>query len=444
VGLTVAKLSDTLQTVFTAAAEQAARQAGLIRRRRLLTGPAFVQGLVFTWLRDPQASYEDLAAGVADAGAPLAVSALEGRFTPAAADCLRRVLEHAVGQLLAADPAAGTALAAFSDVCLDDASVIALPAALAGLWPGCGGRGQGGCRAALKLYVRLGLRGGALRHLQLLPGRTADQSAPLQALPLPPGGLRVADLGFFDLDALQEQDRRGCYFLSKLQTGTLAADPRGDFAALLAHLRRHRGRTLDKPVRLGRRHGLAARLLAVRLPKALVRRRRKRARAEAGRKGRTPDPRTLELCRWLVLVTNAPREKLSLPAALALYRARWQVELLFKLWKGHGGIAASRSGKPWRVLCEVYAKLLGMLVQHWVLLLRVWRYEDRSLVKAAKRVRARVAQLLDELPDAEGLKRVLTRIMRSLERGCRTQRRKKHPSTFQLLLHPDLLDSTDT
>jgi hypothetical protein len=444
VGLTVAKLSDTLQTVFTAAAEQAAAEAGLIRRRRLLTGPAFVQGLVFTWLRDPQASYEDLAAGVADAGAPLAVSALEQRFTAAAADCLRRVLEHAAGRLLAADPAAAAALAAFSDVCLDDATVIALPAALAELWPGCGGRGEGGCRAALKVYVRLGLRGGALRHLQLLPARTADQAAPVQALPLPPGGLRVADLGFFDLDAMREQGRRGGFFLSKVQTGTLVADPQGDFAGLLPHLRRCRGRTLDKPVRLGRHHALAARLLAVRLPKALARRRRKRARQEARRKGRRPAAQTLELCRWLVLVTNAPPEKLSLAAALALYRARWQVELLFKLWKGHGRVDESRSGKPWRVLCEVYAKLLGMLVQHWVLLLGVWRHQDRSLAKAAKRVRARVMQLLDELPDAEGLKRALRRIMRSLERGCRTQRRKKHPSTFQLLLHPELLESTDT
>lgn len=443
-GLTVAKLSDTLQTVFTAAAEQAAAQAGLIRRRRTPTGPAFVQGLVFTWLRDPRASYEGLAEGAAGAGAPLAVSAPEERFGPAAADCLRRVLEHAVGRLLAAGPAAAAALAAFSGVCLDDATVIALPAALAGLWPGRGGRGAGGRTAALEVYVRLGLRGGALRHLGLLPGRAADQAAPLRALPLPPGGPRVADLGFFDLDALREQGRRGGYFLSKVQTGTPVADPQGDFAGLLWHLRRHRGRRLDRPVRLGRRHALAVRLLAVRLPKALVRRRRKRARAEAGRKGRTPAAQALELCRWLVLVTDAPRERLGLAAALALCRARWQVELLFKLWKGRGRIDESRSGKPWRVLCEVYAKLLGALVRHWALLLGVWRYEDRSPAKAAKRVRARAAQLLDELPDAEGLKRALARIMRSLERGCRTQRRKKHPSTFQLLLHPELLDSTDT
>lgn len=442
--LTVAKLSDTLQTLFTTVAEQASQQAGLIRRRRRLRGSAFVQGLVFTWLHDPQATCEELAAGVAEAGSPLAVSALHERFTPQAADCLRLVLEQAARQLLAADPATAAALDAFTDVCLDDASLLPLPAALATLWPACGGRNSAQDAAAVKLYVRLSLRFGALHYLQLLPARTADQGAPLQSLPLLPGGLRVADLGFFDLDALGQLHRQGCYFLSKIQIGTLLADAGRDFAPLLVHLWRHGGRTLDKPVQLGKHQRLAVRLLAVRLPKALVQRRRKRVRAEARRKGRPPSAQALELCRWLVLVTNAPAAKLSLSAALALYRARWQIELLFKLWKSHGQIDQSRSAQPWRVLCEVYAKLLGMLVQHWLLLLRVWRYTDRSLVKAAKRVRRRVVQLLDSLSEGEGLRRTLTRIMRSMEYGCRMQRRKKHPSTFQLLLHPSLLDSTDT
>lgn len=442
--LTVATLSDTLQTLFTTVAQQASQQAGLIRRRRRLSGPAFVQGLVFTWLHDPQATCEELAAGVAQAGAPLAVSALHERFTPQAAECLRLVLQQAASQLLAADPATADAWDAFPDVCLDDASWLPLPAALAALWPARGSNSTAGDAAAVKLYVRLGLRCGVLHALQLLPARTADQVAPLQSLPLPPGSLRVADLGFFDLDTLEVIHRQGCYFLSKIQIGTLLADAGGDFAPLLVHLWRHRGRTLDKPVYLGKHQRLAVRLLAVRLPKVLVRRRRKRVRAEASRKGRLPSAQALELCRWLVLVTNAPAAKLRLSAALALYRARWQIELLFKLWKSQGQIDRSRSAQPWRVLCEVYAKLLGMLVQHWLLLLHVWRYTDRSLVKAAKRVRCRVLQVLDSLSEGEGMEQALAGIVRSLDYGCRIQRRKKYPSTFQLLLHPSLLDITDT
>ena len=68
---------------------------------------------------------------------------------------------------------------------------------------------------------------------------------------------------------------------------------------------------------------------------------------------------------------------LSLEEALVLARCRWQLELLWKLWKSYGRIDESRSQNPWRVLCEIYAKLLGMLVQHWTLLASCWSQPDR-------------------------------------------------------------------
>ncbi len=76
----------------------------------------------------------------------------------------------------------------------------------------------------------------------------------------------------------------------------------------------------------------------------------------------------LELAGWNCLITNAPPEMLSVQEAPVLMRARWQIERLFDLCKQHGHLDKSRSEKPWRVLCEVYAKLLGLLIQHWVIL----------------------------------------------------------------------------
>ena len=117
----------------------------------------------------------------------------------------------------------------------------------------------------------------------------------------------------------------------------------------------------------------------------------------------------------------------------------WQTELLFKLWKQHGKIDESRSTKPWRVLCEVWAKLLAVLVQHWLSITGCWQYPERSLVKAAQVVRAQAMHLLATLGTCSRLEEAITTLQRCLPAACRLNRRKQHPNTYQLLLNPDLL-----
>jgi hypothetical protein len=68
----------------------------------------------------------------------------------------------------------------------------------------------------------------------------------------------------------------------------------------------------------------------------------------------------LELAGWECLITNAPPDLLGVQEAPVLMRARWQIERLFDLWKQHGHLDKTRSEKPHRVLCEVYAKLVGL------------------------------------------------------------------------------------
>ncbi len=117
---TVAQLADTLQTLFTTTAQQLATDTGLIRRRRKLFGPSFAQGLVFTWRDNPHATREDLALAVAPDG--LAAPSLDERFTPTAAEFLRRLLLEAVGHVIAAQPTAVALLRRFPGVYLLDST----------------------------------------------------------------------------------------------------------------------------------------------------------------------------------------------------------------------------------------------------------------------------------------------------------------------------------
>jgi Transposase DDE domain len=110
-------------------------------------------------------------------------------------------------------------------------------------------------------------------------------------------------------------------------------------------------------------------------------------------KGRAIGARQWEACRWTVLVTTVDRAALDAEEVWIVYRARWQIELLFKAWKGGNGVALPRGGKPERILVEVYAKLLGVIVQQWALLAGGWSDPDRSLLKALRGVREGVIEL---------------------------------------------------
>lgn len=100
-------------------------------------------------------------------------------------------------------------------------------------------------------------------------------------------------------------------------------------------------------------------------------------------KGQLLTRRRLVRADWSIRVTNAPPEKRSLREAFVVARVRWTIELLFKRWKAHAKVNEWRTTKDWRILCEVYAKLLGVLLRHWLIVASYWSDPDRSFVKAA-------------------------------------------------------------
>jgi len=430
---TIPQVARAMRDILTTTAEEAARTTRFVQRTSPLGGATFSQTLAFGFLANPQASLEELAQTAAALGVSVSPQALDQRFTAAAAACLERVLKAAITQVIAAEPVAIPLLARFSAVYLQDSSTIVLPEVLATVWQGCGGSTPSRTNAALKLQVRLELRTGALAGLALQDGRTSDRT---EAQPtLPPGALRIADLGYWSVDALHALDQQGSFWLSRLQTQTALYDSTGHRLDLLALLAAQPTEAVDLPLLLGETHRLPARLLAVPVPPEVAATRRRKLREAARKKGRQVSARGLALAAWTVLVTNLPGVRLTLREALVLGRVRWQIELLFKLWKSHGQVDESRSTKPWRILCEVYAKLLAMLLQHWLLLVSCWASPNRSLTKAAQTIQKHALHLASAFDAVTRLCTAITTVQRCVAAGCRMNRRKKRPNTYQLLLN---------
>jgi len=109
------------------------------------------------------------------------------------------------------------------------------------------------------------------------------------------------------------------------------------------------------------------------LPPEQANRRRQKLRKETlSKSGKEPSAARLAWCDWTILVTSVPVSMLSPEEAVVLYRARWQVELLFKRWKSQDLVAELSGSTDVRQMVRVWSRLLAALVQHWLVIASAW------------------------------------------------------------------------
>lgn len=428
----ISKVANVMQAVLTYTADAIARKTGFIKRLRKLTGSGFVQTLVFGWLSNPTATLEELTQTAASLGISITPQGLDKRFTQKAANFIKKVLESAVATVIAQKPVAIPVLQRFNGVYIQDSSTITLPDVLAVIYQGCGGSTAKNTSSSIKTQIRLNLNTGELIGPYLQPGKEHDQSSNLSQIPMPKGSLRIADLGYFSLSDFKEFNTKGVYWLSRVKSlcGVYYDGKRWD---LLKLLEEHCRDSMDSKVLLGLKERVDCRLMAVRVPDEVAKVKRCNIIKEAQRKGIDI---ALKLASFQVFCCNIPNELLSISEALVLMHTQWQIELIFKLWKSHGCIDEWRSEKPWRIMCEVYAKLIAMIIQHWILLVGCWQYPNRSLFKAVKTIKRHAMNLATAFASGcfNRLIEVLETIKRCLSVGCRINKRKAKPHNYQLLL----------
>jgi hypothetical protein len=223
------------------------------------------------------------------------------------------------------------------------------------------------------------------------------------------------------------------YTLTRPQSSTAFFTPKGKRLLLKSVLPQRVGQTKELPVLVGVKQRHPLRLLMMRVPPEVAEQRRARLFSEAARLQKPVSDQALELTKWLLLLTDAPAKRLSLQEAIVLLRERWQIELLFKLWKQYGQVDEWRTEQCWRILCELYAKLIGVLLQHWLIVLFAWHDEQRSLVKLSQVIRDGSLSLMEALADQRSLHLAILAIARRMRSGNQMNKRKKHPNSAQLL-----------
>ena len=108
---------------------------------------------------------------------------------------------------------------------------------------------------------------------------------------------------------------------------------------------------------------MKVRLIGSKLPKKLSEARRRKANKLAKSQGYKSSKRNQKLLDWSIFITNISSEILSFSDVFRVYRLRWQIELLFKLYKSQMAIDKFKSKvNQSKVLCEFYAKLSAIAI----------------------------------------------------------------------------------
>jgi len=272
----------------------------------------------------------------------------------------------------------------FVEVIIVDSTSFQVPANLAHLFKGAGGSGS---EAGIKIRFGYDLKSGRFFY-KLQSGNASDnQKGNGVVEEVSSGSLRLSDLGFFNFQGFAELDAKGAYFLSRWKTGVnlYQRTEAGEFVPLnlLRFVKHMKSAQTELEVYFcHKKEYYKIRLVIEKVPAKVVRLRIRRKKRECQRKKRSLSPNFKVLASVNTYITNAPKKKLPSHVCRLFYAIRWQIELIFKLWKSNFALERVAGIRKERVLCSLYAKLLCIFVTSKIVFWarnEVWNTRKREL-----------------------------------------------------------------
>jgi hypothetical protein len=144
------------------------------------------------------------------------------------------------------------------------------------------------------------------------------------------GDLFLRDMGYFILSEFALIEKKQASWLSRIPANVLIKTPDGQ--AIEETLQKSQAQTIDMPITLGE-EAKPARLVAMRAKPEIAEKNLREANENARKRGHTLTAAQKQRCRWHLVATNVPPEKMKAQAVADLYTCRWNIEIIFRAWK---------------------------------------------------------------------------------------------------------------
>jgi hypothetical protein len=343
-----------------------AKETGFCRRESKLNPFVFFDLMMYDSSSAKPKSLNQLAIealSVYDIG--ISKQGMDKRFNEQALAFLKHLIEKQLSVELGQQIEAGW-LSLFNRVVIKDATRFDLPEKYKDHLAGPGGAAS---KAGACLQFEYDLKSGSIIDLNLTAANRPDVKDAVQVLDnVAFTDLIIRDLGYFAFKSLLNISNKGAFFISRLRPKTIVYEMKNgvmqqlNFKVLYERMRKHQLPRIEKDVFIGNEPKIPVRLIMELLPDEIYEQRIRKSNADHKRKGRNTSEKFKFLSRFNFIITNVPKDVLPTDVVPALYRIRWQIELIFKIWKSIIGIHHNRIMKYTRWLCILHFKLLLMIV----------------------------------------------------------------------------------
>ena len=435
---TVEKLTEFFSS---AQIEASARRTKFVQGASKIRGKVFVALITLGRWSTAKTTVPQLAAKAAHLDQPgdMTPEALQQRMTARAVAVLPDLLQTAFATLHTGDTICEEGIfAPFSRVQIADSPGCGWPESLAKEFPGAGGSGS---KAGAKSQLVWEYKRHTFAHFARIPWNVPDSKDVDRVVALAQASalFRFA-WGYFKLTAFAAMAAAQAYFLSRLNPQATVREVVGgrhqtlDLAQRLALDPRP---VIEKAIVLGAYERIPTRLIAVRMPEAIVNARGRQAHKAAKKAGYTPSHAPLTLRAWKLFITNVPATVGAAKTVATAYTLRGQVALVFRGWKSGLHVATLTTTTKQSTRCYLYGRRVLILVTAALsspLRVAVWQQErEVSLFNLVRHCQATAERWLQCLfqPTLQ-LTTFLARLCATAERLVRKAVRNRPTSAQRL------------
>ena len=359
-------------------------------------------------------------------------------------ELLNQVMDYTANKFLSTETV--EILKQFRDVYVCDSSIISLPDKLEGQHKGLGGTNA---KASIKIQAVFSVISRTVKAIEILKAtgndsnKTSDLAAKLLMLEL-----IIFDLGYYNAKAFRDIDEKGAFFISRVKANTKFYEDNPEQADkyikidISKELKLYGKTTVDKWIYIGgnKNTRMKVRLVAVRLPNSVAADRIRKARKKAKAKGKTLTKEHIRFLAWNVMITNVPDDMLSAETICELYRIRWQIELIFKCWKGCFKIDEMNNVGDKYFECLLYGRLIVIILMTTIYSRLVYTVYSQSrelisFMRFFKILREKISNLITLLTAAKLDKYALISLFSDVIQKSKLEKRKRKTTEQKMMDH---------